>query len=347
MSSAVSVPAGSLPAATASRVVVERNLALDFAKGALVLCMIAYHTINYFRYDPNLLRHLHFLPPSFIFLAGFLVTHVYLSKIRCGDSRVPGRLFIRGLKTVALFLVLNLLVQSLVSSSYNRNFGIEAFIGRLDIVLLGGEVRAAVFGVLLPIGYVLLLSAVVLLTFSFAPYALPTIAGLTLALCLVLAQQGRLPFNLDLVSMGLLGTAVGFVSRRVLDRAAGSMAILLAAYLGYTIAVRFQYPTYAMNLIGVTLSLLMLYAMGLRLTAAGRIGDGLRLLGNYSLLSYLVQIAFLQALFRVCRYFGELEGHVLVPALLTTLATFVFVKAVDVSRGLFPSVDRIYKAIFA
>ncbi|HZL42263.1 MAG TPA: hypothetical protein VFD66_03165, partial [Verrucomicrobiae bacterium] len=76
----------------------ERNAALDFAKGALVLCMVVYHSFNYFHHDRDVLRYLHFLPSSFIFIAGFLITNVYLARYDIGDSRLHRRLFVRGAK---------------------------------------------------------------------------------------------------------------------------------------------------------------------------------------------------------------------------------------------------------
>ncbi len=83
--------------------------ALDFTKGALVLIMVLYHWMNYFlNLSWDLLKYLHFLTPSFIFITGFMVSNVYLSKYAAADPRLSKRLFTRGLKLLAIFLVLNL-----------------------------------------------------------------------------------------------------------------------------------------------------------------------------------------------------------------------------------------------
>lgn len=334
-------PAPTRPAAA------PRDPALDFAKGALVLCMIVYHTLNYFRYDPNLLRHLHFLPPSFIFIAGFLVSHLYLPKIRAGDASVPRRLLLRGAKTLLLFVGLNLLAQSFVRSSYNRALGLDAFLDRLDIVFITGEERAAVFGVLLPISYTLFVAAVLLAFARRLPFLIPLVATATVAACVVLDRRGLLVFNLDLVSMGLLGTLCGLLPRTAIQRATGSLALLAVAYLGYSVAVRFQYPTYLMNVVGITLSLLLFYALGARLPA-DRTGAGVvTLLGNYSLLAYLVQIAVLQLLFRALRLAGLPSDQLALPLLLTTAATIGAIKLTDALRARAPAADRGYRAVFA
>src|SRR6267154_2261480 len=75
----------------------NRNPALDFTKGALVLIMVLYHWINYF-YGPHDNRYLRFLTPSFICITGFLISNIYLSKYDISDPRLPKRLFQRGAK---------------------------------------------------------------------------------------------------------------------------------------------------------------------------------------------------------------------------------------------------------
>src|ERR1700758_4327571 len=74
-----------------------RIAALDFTKGSLVLIMVLYHWINYF-YGVQDNRYLRFLTPSFIFITGFLISNVYLSKYGVSDPKLPRRLIQRGAK---------------------------------------------------------------------------------------------------------------------------------------------------------------------------------------------------------------------------------------------------------
>ena len=86
----------------------QRISALDFTKGALVLIMVLYHWINYFiGLQWPYYRYLRFLTPSFIFVTGFMISNVYLSKYDAADPRLSKRLFTRGLKLMAVFLALN------------------------------------------------------------------------------------------------------------------------------------------------------------------------------------------------------------------------------------------------
>src|ERR1700684_2664750 len=83
----------------------QRIPALDFTKGALVLLMVLYHWVNYF-IGPQwaYYKYLRFLTPSFIFITGFMISSVYLSKYAAADPRLSKRLFSRGLKLMAIFL---------------------------------------------------------------------------------------------------------------------------------------------------------------------------------------------------------------------------------------------------
>jgi uncharacterized membrane protein len=86
----------------------NRNEVLDFTKGALVLFMVLYHWLNYFLgLGRPIYRYLRFLPPSFIFISGFLISNAYLAKYELTDPRLPKRLGVRGSKILGLFVALN------------------------------------------------------------------------------------------------------------------------------------------------------------------------------------------------------------------------------------------------
>src|SRR5690242_11816494 len=88
--------------------------ALDFTKGALVLIMVLYHWMNYFvEADGSIYKYLRFLTPSFIFITGFLISHVYLSKSRSSGWTIAGRLLGRGFKLLAIVACLNLALNSI------------------------------------------------------------------------------------------------------------------------------------------------------------------------------------------------------------------------------------------
>jgi hypothetical protein len=326
----------------------DRNTALDFTKGALVVFMVVYHCINYFYHDRSVLKYLHFLPSSFIFIAGFLITNVYMGKYGAGDLRVYRRLFVRGGKLLLIFIGLNLIVHSLFSASYNRRpMGLDFFLNHLDSIFITGEERAAVFEVLLPISYLLLLSAILLNGCRANRYFLHAVAAVALVLCLFLAAQGKLVFNLELLSMGLLGMVFGLVPLTRVDAVAEHVAPIAIACGIYVAIISQWYPVYALNIIGVCLTLLLIYGIGIKSGASGVIQRRIILLGRYSLLAYIVQIAFLQALFRGLRYFALGGGNLTVALIATTVLTVASIEAVERLRPRWPVLNRTYKALFA
>src|SRR5882762_4894676 len=89
--------------------------AIDFTKGALVLVMVLYHWLNYFiATEGDFYRYLRFVTPSFIFITGFLISNVYLSKYEISDWQLPKRLIQRGLKLLGVFIFLNMAISFLV-----------------------------------------------------------------------------------------------------------------------------------------------------------------------------------------------------------------------------------------
>ena len=111
----------------------SRDTAIDFTKGALVLFMVLYHWLNYFvgpqgqYYD-----YLRFLTPSFIFITGFMISQIQLRRYENSGRSLSKRLFVRGLKLLLVFLVLNALVYAAFSrvqvphSVWGKSLGVLA-----------------------------------------------------------------------------------------------------------------------------------------------------------------------------------------------------------------------------
>src|ERR1051325_5936996 len=54
--------------------------AIDMVKGVLVVFMVAYHSLNYSTRYQLAFQYMAFLPPSFILITGFLLSHVYSAR---------------------------------------------------------------------------------------------------------------------------------------------------------------------------------------------------------------------------------------------------------------------------
>src|SRR5579862_2092524 len=115
---------------------VGRIGALDWTKGALVVCMVAYHAINYSAFRPMGFKALGFLPPSFIPIAGFLVGQVYATKYSLDTWKPYARLLVRGLKLLLVFLVLN--VTNCIILKRDIVDGLWEFADRAETIFVSG-----------------------------------------------------------------------------------------------------------------------------------------------------------------------------------------------------------------
>ena len=272
---------------------------LDMAKGVLVVLMVVYHTFNYSTDYTLGFKYLPFLPPSFILITGFLIGRLYLRRNTIVRSGASMRLLLRGLRLVAIFTLLNLLAQVVgrnKPSGPAGEFGFSFFDYWFEIYVLGSP--AAAFDVLLPIAYLLILAPVLLLL-ARASRLIPLIVALAAVTASVtLELWGEPCANLTLLSAGFLGVVVGSFGGDIL-RFGRYWPIAVAAYVGYTLIVRSTGQTVAMQLSGASLAVAAIFSICAALGTNGFLRQRVVTLGRHSLLSYIFQIAFLQALSRL------------------------------------------------
>jgi hypothetical protein len=327
--------------------------ALDFSKGALVLIMVLYHWINYFGGAQDN-RYLRFLTPSFIFISGFIISNVYVPKYGISNLQLPKRLIQRGLKILGVFILLNL-TRNFLGPGRSQEQASSAHLSArslTDIYLLGsglggGQAKAVAFFILVPISYLLLLSALLLVVSRFYRYTFHFVC-LFFLLCVVVSYFARLEIpNLELLAIGLLGVIAGYLPIEKVNALVRHPYWLAAAYLLYLGAISLWNVVYPLQIIGVYLSLMIIYLLGQQSGEPGKVRAIVVLLGKYSLLAYVSQIAILQLL-RLG--FNHVDSKVVVLGLSFVLAfalTIISVEVVDRMRTESTTMDRLYRAVFA
>ena len=152
---------------------------------------------------------------------------------------------------------------------------------------------------------------------------------------------------LELISMGLLGASVGYLSMERIASFAHRASLVIPAYAVYLIAMSVLGEIYVMQVAGVCLTLALIYLIhGDRPdTSAGR--RAVILLGKYSLLGYIGQIAVLQALARGSRLVDLGSSTPGIALLLAVVLTMTLVWLTDRARARATAVDRLYVAVFA
>jgi peptidoglycan/LPS O-acetylase OafA/YrhL len=339
------------------RAKVMRNPAMDFTKGALVLIMVLYHWLNYFiGSQGDIYKYLRFLTPSFIFITGFLVSNVYLSKYGVSDTRLPRRLAERALKILGVFVVLNVVRAFLLPASSRAQLLAEHMSLRSlvsvyllgNVFLGGGRGKAIAFYILVPIAYLLLISALLLMFRRYYRYAFYAVCGLCLAGVLILERIGFQSANLELLTIGLLGLICGYTPIEKVNAFVRHPYWLVLAYLCYLGALNAWNVIYPVQVIGVFLSLMLIYLVGSVGDRPGTTRRVVLLLGKYSLFGYIAQIAILQMLYQGLRRANLSEVPFFGVSFVAAFAlTILAVYMTDWARAGVPAVDRLYKAIFA
>jgi hypothetical protein len=335
----------------------QRIPALDFTKGALVLIMVVYHWLNYF-YGPHDSRYLRFLTPSFIFITGFLISNVYLSKYDILSPKLPKRLIERGLKILGVFLLLNLARNFLAPAGSPEQVSSAGSTVRnlINIYIMGsgvgtGQSKAVAFFILVPIGYLLIFSALLVIVTRFYRHAFSIACLFCLVCTLAMSFEGIESPNLQLLTIGLLGVTAGYLpieKVNVIVRCPYPY-LLAALYVLYLGAITVWNVVYWLQIVGVYLSLMIIYVLGQQNGEPGKARAYILLLGKYSLVGYIAQIAILQLLHLGLGHINiDSEALVLVLSfVLAVVLTIASVEVLDRTRARSTNVDRLYKAVFA
>lgn len=327
----------------------NRNEALDFTKGTLVLFMILYHWINYFvGIGGTAFTYLRFIPPSFVFLAGFMIAHVYPSKYALDSPIIYKRLIVRGLKLLLLFTLLNMGVNLCITSSYKQAMpGMDRFLQEAAQVYIIGNVKA-VFIILVPISYLLLISAFIFVTAGRKQSNLQWLFLCFGMLAIICDFGGGWSSHLMLLGIGLLGASSGFTSIEVIEKWIDHPYGLLALNVGYLGLLTLWGEDSLMQVLGVYFSVAAFYLFGMKRIGGDRVQDTITLLGRYSLFAYLVQIVLLQMLFRSLPYLNLDRMPLLVTSFISAyVSTIVLVKIVHEVRTRSPKMDWVYRVAFS
>jgi hypothetical protein len=321
----------------------DRNHALDFTKGALVILMVVYHWLNYFvPVDQQVYNYLRFITPSFIFIAGFLVGNLYSTK----GGRVSSRLAIRGLKLLLFFTLINVAAGLLLAEGRTLGEGDSgAILANAFSVYVSGNGKYAAFQVLVPIAYLLIVASALLITNKWYVPLLIICCAASGAMVVAMAVNGEWSFNLELLSFGLLGALVGHIPLQRINRLPSYGWAVAMAYAGYLAMVTVVGVPYWLQIFGVILSLVLIYCLGLKVQDHGALTKHIILLGKYTLLGYVAQIAILRVVKKTFMHL-TLDNSALA-LIITCGLTSAVILIVDRARANWTLADRSYRLVFA
>lgn len=326
---------------------------LDFTKGFLVITMVAYHTLNYFLDGYHILyAYIGYVTQAFIFYSGFVSGTVYFNKLIANKKLVYKRLIVRGCKIILLFFVLNLLIHALFQKNFgNQDLGLHLFLDNITTVFLTGSDKIARFAILLPIGYVLLLSPVLISLHRYKYYAFTIIIVFWL-LADVMDVRGF--FNLNCILTGIAGVFGGLIYndqykrlniKQVRFAAVAIVLIFLFIFIPFYSDPRSHYISYFLYIIVIVYNMHLLCSF---LNPAGLLIRQVLKFGQYSLYLYLAQIFILQIIKKILGF--NLSSVSVIHFLLFIFVTLILVGLcylTDFLRNRFTLMDKIYRFVFA
>jgi uncharacterized membrane protein len=332
--------------ATARSSAAHRIGAIDFAKGVLVVAMVVYHALNYLGYDTLPHDYMAFVPMSFTMIAGFLIMQMH------SDSREPPlsvsalRLASRASKLLIIFTTLNVGARAIWSRNhYGTELSVHDFVTHWFDVYVTGQSKAAAFPVLVPIGYTLLLSIGILALRRRSAMLPAIVAAVLFAAGIVLERRGDLFYNIQFISAGVIGLAMGTIDLNKVNDAVDSRLLWAALIIAYLGVLLLRLDNYVSQLFITIVTLTMLYAAGRRVSADRWLARQVCLLGRYTLFSYIVQILFLQGARAIDRASAGLATAAMLVCAVTLLM-WASVRIVEFGRSKASGFDRLYRFVF-
>lgn len=325
----------------------NRDLYLDFVKGFLVITMVIYHTMNYFSTaNWEKYAYIRFVTGSFVFISGYIVSTFYEGKYGKDKIGICKRLIVRGLKLLIIFTSLTLLANLVGIESYKKwvQFSPQQYFDNLGAIYIWGNSRAATFPMLVPISYLLIISPVYFILYGIRKPVITAILLLGFSCSFLRLESRILYFGI----IGLVGLSVGaLVKLEGLYGIKNRLIILFCLFICFSI-MRYLERNLLMYSLGILVVLKLVYDFAKTLNVRNQINQVVILFGQYSLVCYIMQIVFLQGLFRMLRNGRWGLGYETISIF---VVTNMFLIGLCISlrwcRGRYRWIDKVYKVIFS
>jgi hypothetical protein len=171
--------------------------------------------------------------------------------------------------------------------------------------------------------------------------------ALAFSAVILLRLLGNMNQNAELIAIGLLGMVVGMIPLPRLLSVVNRPLVLGVTYICFDCAVWHWGEPYILQVVGVCLNVAIIYLAGASRLGASWMGKIIVLLGKYSLVGYISQIAILQLLRHTME--PDMFGTYRLPVsfVLAFVLTTWSVMLLNAARKYSSSIDRSYKLIFA
>jgi len=320
--------------------------ALDFTKGILVVFMVIYHSLNSHGIFPY--RYLPFVSLGFIMISGFFITNIYFPKYGLDIRGARSRFVVRSIKLLLIFTILNLAGRmAWPLYHYGITFEVADYFGSwIDIYLIGRPYQVA-FDVLLPISYTLFLSIFIPRSKSLTPYFIIVSAITIFFVSILMEYYMSTVYIISMISVGIIGIAFGLIPIQQINTFVIHPLILFSLLFIYGIGTIFLDIYYQTQIWLTLLALLIFYSAGVRFNLNKGFPKQISLLGQYSLISYILQIAYLKIMMSLLSKWNIEKPCIITTIFAITIITYSTIHILDHARPKYKYIDAFYKMVFA
>lgn len=325
----------------------ERDLNLDFVKGVLVIVMVIYHVMDYLSTaGPREFGYVRFVSGSFIFVSGYIIATFYEERYRRNRAETSKRLFIRGVKLLIIFTAMNVLINLTGFANTRKPLAnIGQYLDNLAGIYSWGDNRFASFQILLPISYLLMLSPVLLFFERFKISLIITAFLIVFSFSFLRIDSS----NLGLGIVGIVGFSAGMAANRLKNAPFLKNKVIILSCL---IVCIYLFGYLNRNLmaysLGIMIVLKLTYELAKSIDLTKQFNKFVILLGQYTLVSYIMQILFLQILVRLL---AERRWGLGYETISIFIATNIFLlglcNLVEYLRNYDESMNKAYRIIFS
>jgi hypothetical protein len=316
-----------------------RNLEIDFVKGCLVLTMIIYHTfVNFYINYPIVTNLVKYVSGGFIYISGFLVGFYYMKSYSNDYSKIRKRLMIRSMKIFFIYLIANITLFNFdnLSSFKLKEILIQHFLSG------AGKSR---FEILLPIGYLLFISALIV------PYIKNAYIFLNILMISIfcLIALGFIPktTNYYYLPIGLFGLGNSFLTDKIKNTLILQMlCFFLVIFIGWLWLI-FSFGANIVLYVTYIISVLMtFYNIAKRLNLRSLYYQWILRFGEYILFSYIFHLFIIVTFVTLYPEKMSFAQNVLI-VIFVSLILFIALSIVDILRKRSDFINKSYKLIFS
>ncbi|MBI4847207.1 MAG: hypothetical protein HY808_01330 [Nitrospirae bacterium] len=340
----------------------SRNISLDILKGVLIIEMMLHHSIHSVSTAANqyLMSYISLVTGSFIFVSGFIISNIYLKKYNINDKKLPLRLLLRGAKLILMFTVLNIALTLFFETIYHDGSrSINYYLNNVHYIYLWGDTEMTSFEVLLPIAYLLSISALLVVTLKGRARIVAAVLSMILIFIdMTMKFKFTSSYNFELILIGLFG--IGFLTTERIEGiinkynyrsmtvsviyliSMSPLFIFLIDMFGKVIVDHLSYPLYV---VGIMSNFYLFYFIGKKIPRENIVIDKIIFLGRNSLFSYVIHIGLIKIISIAIAGFPSFN-KIIELFILTLIFTILSVMFVEHYRKRSLVFDRTYKIIF-